>query len=566
MAAVIEGIGEGVLVTRPDGTIVIANRAFSEITGYTQNELLGKNPRSLRAGLHEQQFYDEIQQTLLRDGSWQGEICDVLKSREPFPTWVAITAVSDPTGQVLNYVATFSGTSRQQTINTRLQQMTSDPLTGLPNRRQLLEWLRHAIAGTHRNQNHGALFIIGLDAFTDLNDTRGHETGDSLLKQVAKRLCGSLRDADTIGRLGGDEFAVILEAMSADRIEATDHANNVGSHLLTNLNRPYLLDGSLYHCTTSIGVTMFDGQQQSMDDVLRQADLAMHYAKKAGGNSKRFFDQHMHDVKLAQVTVSSGLRQAMNENRMALYYQPQTNLSGQVIGVEALVRWHHESGTITPDQFIPFAEKSGLILSLGAWVLATACNQLGVWARHPETAHLTMAVNVSPRQFRQDDFADQVVSALNSSGADPHNLKLEITESLLLDDVDAVIATMRELKYRGVTFALDDFGTGYSSLTYLKQLPLDQIKIDRSFVRDVFIGEANATIARSIITLANGLGLATVAEGVETEQQKQFLAESGCHVYQGFLFSRPLPVEQLDKLLAPGARRGVETILPRARQ
>jgi len=565
MAAVFETIAEGVLVTQPDGTIVVVNRAFSEITGYTQSEVVGKNPRALRSGLHEQSFYDEMRQSLERDGAWQGEIWDRRKSGDLFPTWMSITAVRDLAGEVLNYVAIFADTGKQQLNDARLQQMAHvDPLTELPNRRQLLERLRHAIVASLRNQSHGALLIIGLDAFKDLNDTRGHDAGDLLLKQVAKRLRGSLRDADTVGRFGGDEFAVILETLSADRWEATGHADKVGGHLLTSLNQSYLLDGSAYHCTTSIGVTMFSGQQQSMDDLLKQADLAMYYAKKTGGNNLRFFDQHMQDVMAARVTMSSELRQALNDERMVLHYQPQTNFRGQVIGVEALVRWNHGSGTISPDQFIPLAEETGLILPLGAWVLATACTQLGIWARHSETEHLTMAVNVSPRQFRQPDFVGQVVAALDRSGADPHKLKLEITESLLLDDVDAVIATMKELKFRGVTFSLDDFGTGYSSLTYLKQLPLDQIKIDRSFIRDVFVDPANATIARSIIALAHGLGLAIIAEGVETEQQAQFLAESGCHVYQGYLFSRPLPVHEMDVLLASSCEGDDPLSPPRA--
>jgi len=419
-----------------------------------------------------------------------------------------------------------------------------DPLTGLPNRRMLLDRLAQVVAQSTRNEHHGALLCIDLDNFKNLNDNLGHHIGDLLLQQVAQRLSTCIREGDTVARLGGDEFLVILKDLSVSQHQATAEAESVGKIILATLNETYELVGYEYHSTPSLGITVFADHQGTIEDLLKRADLAMYQAKAAGRNTLRFFDPKMEAVVMARAAMESGLREAVQRSQFLLHYQAQVDGAGRLTGVEALLRWlHPERGMVAPLEFISLAEDTGLILPLGRWVLETACKQLALWDQQPETAHLTMAVNVSARQFHHRDFVDQVMEILAQTGANPQRLKLELTESLLLDDVEDVIAKMTILKEHGVTFALDDFGTGYSSLSYLKRLPLDQLKIDQSFVRDILTDSNDASIARTIVALAQSLGLSVIAEGVETEAQRDFLAASGCHAYQGYFFGRPLPIE-----------------------
>jgi diguanylate cyclase (GGDEF)-like protein/PAS domain S-box-containing protein len=420
-----------------------------------------------------------------------------------------------------------------------------DPLTGLANRTLLLDRLRQALAASTRNLRQGALLFIDLDNFKWLNDTLGHDQGDLLLQQVAQRLVACVRENDTVARFGGDEFVVMLEGLSDASQRPASQVQTVGEKILNALNQPYALAGNDYPITPSIGVTLLINHRNTVDELLKQADLAMYQAKAAGRNGLRFFDPSMQAALEQRTALVAELRLAVKEHRFLLYYQTQVNSDNQITGVEALLRWQHpERGLVSPATFIPLAEDTGLIRPMGYWVLEAACRQLAVWAGQPETRHLTLAVNVSTHQFRQTDFVDQVLTALARAGADPRKLKLELTESVLLDDVDAV-AKMRALKARGVGFSLDDFGTGYSSLAYLKKLPLDELKIAQSFVRDILSDLNDAAIARTILSLGQTFGLAVIAEGVETSNQRAVLASYGCTAYQGYLFGEPGPAETL---------------------
>ncbi len=426
-----------------------------------------------------------------------------------------------------------------------------DQLTGLPNRTLLMDRLQQAMAASSRSGSHGALLFIDLDNFKTLNDTLGHDMGDTLLKQVAQRLTPCVREGDTVARLGGDEFVVILAGLNTGESDAASGIETVAEKILAELNKPYQLDNLLHRSTASIGVTLFRSDLVAIDDLMKQADLAMYRSKAAGRNTISFFDPDMEASVKERATLEIDFRRAIHEKQFLLYYQAQLVSDmgiDRIVGAEALVRWQHpQRGIVLPAEFIPMAEETGLILPLGHWVLETACTQLAIWATQPEMAHLTVAVNVSAYQLRQHDFVDQVLAVLDKTGANPQRLKLELTESLLVSNVEEVIEKMFALKVKGVGFSLDDFGTGFSSLSYLKRMPLDQLKIDYSFVREVLSDLNDASIAKTIIALARSLGLGVIAEGVETESQRDFLFSAGCKAYQGFLFSRPLPLDGFEE-------------------
>lgn len=428
-----------------------------------------------------------------------------------------------------------------------------DPLTGLPNRRHLLNSLKRALAASLRSGRDGALLFLDLDYFKTLNDTLGHDIGDLLLQQVAKRLISCLRENDTIARLarlGGDEFVVMLEDLSALSIEAAAQAKSVGEKILTTLNQPYQLAHHEYQSTVSIGVAFFNDHNQSQEDLLKHADIAMYQAKKAGRNTMCFFDLQMQASINARALLEADLRLALQEKQFKLYYQAQVYHNRQVIGAEVLIRWQHpERGLVSPLDFIPLAEKTGLILPIGQWVIETACDQLKAWDASINTQHLHLSVNVSARQFYQPDFVEQVHQALRHSAINPDRLKLELTESLVLDDVADTIFKMNALREIGVRFSMDDFGTGNSSLAYLTQLPLDQLKIDQSFIRNIGIKSTDSIIVQTIIGMGNNLGMDIIAEGVETEVQRDFIQHHGCPIYQGYLFSKPVPLEEFEVLL-----------------
>jgi diguanylate cyclase (GGDEF)-like protein len=422
-----------------------------------------------------------------------------------------------------------------------------DPLTELPNRRMMMDVLHKAIGKSRRMGTHGALLFIDLDHFKDLNDSKGHSVGDQLLRQAAQRLRHCMRQSDAISRLGGDEFVVILQELSSRQREAAVQAETVGEKIRLSLAAPYELAGKTHHSTCSIGVCLFQSDDEGVDDLLKQADLAMYQAKASGRNTLHFFDASMQADIDERIALEQALREALRQEEFVLYFQPQIGNLGELSGAEALIRWRHPiRGLVPPAHFIPLAEATGLILPMGEWVLRTACRQLVTWRADPRTAGLTLSVNVSTKQFREPGFVHQVLSAVRDTGADPACLKLELTESLLAEDIEAVIAKMQLLKNHGIGFALDDFGTGYSSLSYLKRLPLDQLKIDQSFVRDVLTDHNDATIARIIITLGFELGLNVIAEGVETQAQREFLIENGCFSQQGYLFGKPMPIAEFN--------------------
>lgn len=428
-----------------------------------------------------------------------------------------------------------------------------DALTQLPNRRLLVDRLQQVLVNGARSGLTTAVLFVDLDNFKTLNDTRGHEVGDLLLKDVAQRLRSCVREQDTVARLGGDEFVVVLQNLSSDAPEAAAQARTLGELILAQLRQPYELAGHEHHFTASIGVTLLNHQRDSVDEVLKQADMAMYRAKDDGRNTLRFFDPDMQQAVNRRALLETELHNGLRRAQFLLLYQPQVDSQGRVTGAEALVRWQHPvQGMVPPSEFIPLAEESGLILPLGQWVMEAALRQQARWQQDPLFAHLSLAINVSARQFLQDDFVAQVLALVQQTGANPAQIKLELTESLLLDNVDSVIATMRALKAHGLGFSLDDFGTGYSSLSYLKRLPLDQIKIDQGFVRDVLLDASDAAIARSIIALAGSLGLSVIAEGVETTAHHQFLLAHGCQAFQGYLFGRPLTLEDFENRVRQG--------------
>ena len=544
---------EGIFVTDAGGTILQVNQAFTAITGYPAAEAVGQNPKMLNSGRHDAAFFADMWASISRDGAWQGEIWNRRKGGEVFPEWLNFTAVKDDAGHVTHYVASFSDITERKAAQDRIQSLAFyDPLTSLPNRRLLMDRLSQAIAAGARHLRKGALLFVDLDDFKTINDTLGHHLGDLLLEQVAQRLSTCIREGDTAARLGGDEFVVMLADLSETALDAAAQAEVVGEKILAMLAQPYQLGLQQCRSTASIGVTLFGGNQhEAIDEPLKRADLAMYQAKAAGRNTLRFFDPQMQAVVSARAVLETDLRTALEQQHFLLYYQPQVAADGSLIGAEALVRWLHPArGLVSPADFIPLAEDTGLILPLGQWVLETACAQLEVWAKKPENAHWTLAVNVSARQFRQPLFVEQVLATLEHTGANPQRLKLELTESLLVDNVDEVITKMRALKEIGVGFSLDDFGTGYSSLSYLKRLPLDQLKIDQSFVRDLLSDPDDAVIARAIVALGHSLGMQVIAEGVETAAQREMLAELGCDAYQGYHFGRPAPASDLEAFQA----------------
>ena len=542
---------EAMMVTDTNGIVLRINKAFAETTGYSPEEIVGQTPRLLRSGRHDEAFYRQMWESINLTGAWQGEIWDRHKSGNQYLKWLTISAVRNAEGGITHYIGTHYDLTERKKAEERINALAFyDQLTNLPNRILLVEHLNRSMAASLRSGSHGALLFIDLDNFKTLNDTQGHEMGDLLLKQVADRLKQCVRGEDTVARQGGDEFVVLLSDLGTGEPEAASTAESIAEKILEQLNLPYQIGHFSHHSTASIGVTLFSGNQSSVDDLMKQADLAMYRAKGAGRNIVRFFDPAMEAIVKVRAELEDDLRQAIDKKQFLLHYQPQVVDDGRITGAEVLVRWQHPlRGMISPADFIPLAEDTDLILPLGQWVLETACRKLALWSTRPETAALNIAVNVSAKQFRQPGFVDQVLAAVKQSSADPRRLKLELTESLLVDNIEEIIEKMHRLKAKGIGFSLDDFGTGYSSLSYLKRLPLDQLKIDQSFVRDVLSDPNDAAIAKTIVTLGQSLGLAVIAEGVETQAQRDFLANAGCYAYQGYFFSKPLPEELFEQFL-----------------
>lgn len=542
---------ESLMITDADGVILRVNKAFTDDTGYTAEEVVGQTPRLLKSGRHDANFYQKMWEIITRTGTWQGEIWDRRKNGDLYPKWLTISAVKREDGVVTHYVGSHFDITERKAAEEKIQHLAFyDHLTDLPNRLLLLDRLQQALVTSARSSRNGALLFIDLDNFKNLNDTLGHDMGDLLLKQVTQRLEACIREGDTMARLGGDEFVVMLVGLSEHRFEAAAQTEAIGEKMLAALSQPYQLDKSTYHCTGSIGITLLSGNQQAAEELMKQADIAMYQAKKAGRNTLRFFDQKMQENISARVSLEGELHKALEFQQFHLHYQIQVDNSLRPLGAEALIRWiHPERGMVSPAHFIPLAEENGLILPIGLWVLETACNQLKTWQKDALTRELTLAVNVSARQFRQGDFVAQVQAAVQSHAINPQKLKLELTESMLLENIEDTIATMKSLHEIGVQFSLDDFGTGYSSLQYLKRLQLDQLKIDQSFVRDIATNSSDKAIVRTIVAMAQSLDIDVIAEGVETEEQRQLLLKKGCSNYQGYLFGRPMPIDQFEASL-----------------
>lgn len=537
----------GIMITDERGTILRVNKAFTELTGYSADEAVGRTPSLLRSGRQDKSFYERMWSAIRASGYWQGEIWNKRKSGMIYAEWLTITAVPDPDGHTTHYVGNFSDITSNPEAEAEIHRLAYyDPLTQLPNRRLLQDRLGQALAAAARSQQQGVVMFVDLDHFKAINDQHGHVAGDQVLVEVARRLRSAVRESDTVARMGGDEFVVLMEDLGSEPSKASWHATVVGEKLCQTCIQPMALGDSEVVCSASVGVCVFSGAD-TVDGLLRQADLAMYEAKTAGRRAVRFFDPQMQASQDQRRQMEAELRQAHELGQMFLCYQPQVGLLGEVVGAEALLRWKHPTrGLVMPLEFIPLAEECGAIVDLGRWALRAACQQLVAWSHGEETHHLVLAVNVSARQLQHRDFVDEVIAALQLSGANPARLKLELTESILVSHLEDAIAMMELLKQHGVGFSLDDFGTGYSSLSYVKRLPLTQIKIDRSFIKDISAGSNDTAIANMILALASSLGLEAVAEGVEQKAQRDCLAELGCRCFQGYLFSRPLPLDQFN--------------------
>jgi diguanylate cyclase (GGDEF)-like protein/PAS domain S-box-containing protein len=545
-ASVFSTASEGITITNYKGVILDVNAAFSAITGYTRDDVLGENPRVLKSGRQDAVFYQQMWQSIRDTGSWAGEIWNRRKSGEIYPEWLTITTATTRRGGLqerTHYVATFSDISQRKKNEAEIYQLAYyDPLTALPNRRLLTDRLRQVLASRSHSPGQAALLFIDVDHFKTLNDVKGHDMGDLLLVEVSRRLLACAREADTVARLGSDEFVVMLQGLSAESGQTAAQAKSVAEKIRLNLGLPYWLNDFEHVCSCSIGISM-SGEGVGAEEMLQHANTAMSDAKNAGRDTLRFFDPMMQSALETRASLESDLRLAIQLQQFELYYQIQVDGDGQAIGAEALVRWNHpQQGLVSPATFIPLAEETGLILPLGQWILETACAQIKSWEAASETQHLVLAVNVSARQLASDEFVTQVEKLLLTTGITPARLKLEITESMMLGNVEAVIRIIRQLKALGVSFSMDDFGTGYSSLQYLKRLPLDQLKIDQSFVRDIGTDSSDQALVGTIVAMARSLHLNTIAEGVETQVQRELLVQHGCHSFQGYLFSRPVPI------------------------
>ena len=545
LASVFERSGEAIMICDGQNRILEVNRTFCELTGYSADEIRGQNPRVLSAGRFTEAEFRAMWQAIDAENFWQGEIWDKRKDGSFYPKWLTIAALRNPAGEVDYYIGSFTDMSERKAAQERISHLAlHDALTGLPNRYNLQGRLDQALATARRDSSHLALLFIDMDRFKHINDSLGHHVGDSLLQEVAARLTASVRDSDVVARLGGDEFVVVLTGIEAAV------AGSMAHKILATVAQPYQIETHDLESSTSIGIAVFPDDGDDAETLMQNADTAMYHAKEAGRNNVQFFTTSMNQAAIERHELEGGLHLALERNEFELHFQPQVDSQGRVIGAEALLRWQSpEHGPVSPLYFIPLAEETGLILPIGHWVLATACAQIKAWSDDPRLSKLRLGVNVSPRQFREADFVEQLRGALETTGADPTRLKLELTESLVLDDVEQAIGKMLAVKKLGIALELDDFGTGYSSLSYLTRLPLDQLKIDRAFVLKLPDSISDCVVTKTIINLATGLGLTAIAEGVETAAQHDFLAQNGCHAYQGSLFSRPLSLAEFEQFL-----------------
>ena len=545
---------EGMMVTDTSTQILSVNKAFTALTGYAPEEVIGKLPSVLKSDRQGQEFYREMWQKLSLEGSWQGELWNSRKNGEIYPVWLSISAVKDDMGTVTHYVGVYNDiTPHTNKENEILQLAYYDVLTGLPNRRLFVDRLQQAQISHQRSRIYGALIYLDLDHFKLLNDALGHDYGDKLLIEVARRLQASVRQGDTVSRFGGDEFVVLLKDLSISSGEAAILAEAIAEKILNALNAVYWLADKEYYNSTSIGVSLFLGSSEPFEELLKRADMAMYQAKSDGRNVIRFFDPAMQAEVMQRAALEAEMRVGLTRGEFILHYQPKVNARGEVVAFEALARWHHpEHGLMHPSEFIMLAEKCGLSFALGQRLLRQACEKLKSWSEHPVFRGYSLSVNISPKQFLHKDFVGMVLDTVESTGANPERLMLEITEGLLLDNIETCLDKMRAISEKGIRFSIDDFGTGYFSLASLKRLPMDELKIDRTFVSDLAQDDNAADICRAIINMAHSsLGLNVVAEGVESESQRHFLSEvHKCDLMQGYLFGAPLSDEDLEHFLS----------------
>ena len=536
------------LITDADCKILRVNSAFVWLTGYTIDHVIGQSSNLLSSGLHDKSFYEQMWASINQKGCWQGELLNRHISGDLFFVWQSIAAIKDHNHQVINYISTFSDISILKDAQRKLWDMAHiDVLSGLANRVLFGQRLVQEIVAAKRSGQFGAVIFLDLDGFKKINDCFGHRCGDKVLQEVAKRLLGNFRDEDTVARLGGDEFVILLSELTHNLYDAKKTVSGLAKKTLSSLAQVFIVDGQKLQMSASLGVTFFSGDfSESTEQLLRQADVAMYSAKTSGKNAYQFYHPRMLEKVNRRLVIETQLRTALQKNdQIVLFYQPQYDSTHQLLGFEALVRWQHpEKGMISPADFMPIAEETGIIIDLGERILYLACQQLSSW--HAQGFNVPqLAINISPVQFYHLNFVDVVTSILELTGANPLSVMLEITENMIIKDVDDVIEKMRFLKQIGIRFSIDDFGTGYSSLSYLKYLPIDQLKIDRSFVQDIAHNANDAAIVNTIISLAGNLKLEVIAEGVETLEQLNCLVCNGCNAFQGYWFNRPLPSAEI---------------------
>ncbi len=543
---------EAIFITDSEGNVQRVNQAFTRITGYTADEVVGRTASLLQSGRHDRAFYQDMWESLHKHGQWKGEIWNKRKNGEIYPQWQSITSTHNHRGEVTHYISTFQDITERKRAEARIRQMAFyDSLTILPNRTLLMDQLHRELAISIRRNTYSAVLFLDLDRFKTINDSLGHPAGDTLLQQVALRLKNTVREEDTVARLGGDEFVVLLPQLNQCADIATTDALIAAEKIRSVISEPYILLDHEYHVTPSIGIALLpENKSTTVDDVLKHADSAMYHAKAGGRNTIEVYHPNMQIAADERLRLEKDLRMVVERNELYLKYQPQYAANGNVIGVEALLRWQRPDGLVLPDEFIAVAEETGLILDIGEWVLKTAIEQVCSWKKmgvFPENASL--AINVSPRQFHQKNFVSNIVDTVNVSAIEPSILKLEITEGIVMGNIENNIEKMHVLKNFGVSFSVDDFGTGYSSLAYLKRLPISQIKIDKSFVQDITCDPNDAAIVETIIAMAHHLSLDVIAEGVESQAELDFLKKRGCCKYQGYYFSPALSAREFERLI-----------------
>ncbi len=551
IAAVAFETHEAIVITDLDANIIRVNRAFSEITGYSADEVIGKNPSIMHSGRHDRSFYIEMWQSLLHEGMWAGEIWDRRKNGEVYPKWMTITAVKNEQQETTHYVAIFSDITARKRIEEEIHNLAFyDPLTKLPNRRLFLERFRSTLSGSSRRNDYGAILFIDLDRFKALNDTLGHDYGDLLLIEVGTRIKSCVREMDTVARFGGDEFVVLIDSFNKNKDEATRNVALVAEKIREALAKPYQLKEHEHHCSPSIGISLFHGNDEPIDILIEHADMAMYQVKKTGRNGVQFFDPIMQHNLATHDALENDLHHAIGLQQFRLHYQIQVDKDNHPLGAEAFLRWiHPDHGIIMPGQFLAIAEESMLIIDIGRWVLRTACEQLVLWSKQDKLSDLILTINVSAKHFALPGFVDEVSDTLKQYQVDPTRLKMELSERLMLADTNSMIAKINALKKLGIRLSMDNFASVYSSLSYLKQLSSDQLKIHQEFVQGISSNGNDAQLVKTVIDLAKSLDLAVFAEGVETEEQRNYLQKLDCNIYQGFLFGKPVEIKQFEALM-----------------